>query len=72
MPKELPIDSELFQLEDGFYYYWPEGCKGCFSADSLRQIADQLDTKNKDWDDQLNDYMLNAKYVEEVKQDLLH
>lgn len=48
---ELPIDDELVMFEDGYWNFWPEGCRGGFSAEVLRQIADQLDIKNKAWND---------------------
>jgi hypothetical protein len=40
-------------LDDGYWYYWPEGMNGCLSSENLREIADRLDEKNKAWDDEV-------------------
>jgi hypothetical protein len=48
--------KDFIPLEDGYYYYWPRPGKGGFSADNLRAIADELDRKNKPWDDQVQAY----------------
>lgn len=45
--------SEIFHLEDGYLYWEPVG-NGCFSAWELRVIADELDKRNKPWDDHIN------------------
>lgn len=42
--------GEWMKLEDGYWYYWPEGMSGCFSSENLRDIADRLDEKNYEWD----------------------
>lgn len=47
---DLPIETDVVQFEDGYYYYWPEGSIGGFSSHNLRQIADQLDKMNEPWD----------------------
>ncbi len=42
--------EEIVTLDDGFKYYWPVGCtQGAFSAVVLRDIADQLDEMNEEW-----------------------
>jgi hypothetical protein len=51
--------KDFISLEDGYYYYWPHSGKG-FSADNLRAIADELDRKNKPWDDQVQAYFNEA------------
>ncbi len=52
--------KDFIPLEDGYYYYWPHSGKGAFSADNLRAIADELDRKNKPWDDQVQAYFNEA------------
>lgn len=43
--------GEVFALEDGFKYFWPEAKEvhGAWSADALRAIADLLDEINAPW-----------------------
>lgn len=43
------LQKDFVTLEDGFVYYWPEGSNGCFASHQLREIADELDSRNKDW-----------------------
>ena len=45
--------EEIITLEDGFKYFWPLPSRGAFSAENLRDIAEQLDEMNKDWQVQL-------------------
>lgn len=52
--------GEFLYLEDGFLYYAPNG-GGAISAHQLRILADELDRRNKDWEEQIN------KYFEENK-----
>ena len=48
-------DNEFVMLEDGFYYYWPKG-QGAIPAYQLRLLADELDERNKEWNDRINEY----------------
>ena len=41
--------GDICPLEDGFQYYWTN--RGALTADNLRTIADELDRRNKDWQD---------------------
>jgi hypothetical protein len=43
--------GEVFALEDGFKYFWPEAksSHGAWSAHILRAIADLLDEMNAPW-----------------------
>jgi len=34
---------------DGFFYYWPSEDGGCWSAWTLRLIANELEELNADW-----------------------
>lgn len=45
--------GEFFNLDDGYLYWEPTG-NGAFSAADLRIIANELDKRNKPWDDQIN------------------
>lgn len=47
IPKHLEKDFVTF--EDGYVYFWPTG-NGGFEAHQLREIADELDRRNADWD----------------------
>lgn len=49
------VDSQLIQEVDGFYYYFPEN-GGFITSHGLRIIADELDRRNKDWDDEITKY----------------
>ena len=53
--KKIDKRGEFVYLEDGFLYYAPEG-KGCISAHELRTIADELDKRNKAWEEQIDEY----------------
>lgn len=51
-------DIGSFQLDtDGFYYFWQdEDLVGCWSAHSLREIADELDKINKSYRNFIEEY----------------
>jgi hypothetical protein len=46
--------NEFVTDVDGFVYWWPEGCNGHLASHHLRWLADELDKRNKDWQDQIN------------------
>ena len=50
--KKLVGRNEIGPLEDGYQYYWPNG-GGAISASQLREIADELDRRNAEWDKQV-------------------
>lgn len=57
MSRVISMASEDFiAFDDGFYYFWPAGSKGAFAAHELRLIADELDRRNKSWQEQINNY----------------
>ncbi len=58
-------ERDEFVLDvDGFYYYWPQPERGGhYSAQILRILADELDRRNKDWEDHL------SKALSEVPKD---
>jgi hypothetical protein len=57
--------GEFVAMEDGYICWWPHmgpvrhadggmtGGGGAMSAPELRVIADELDRRNKDWDEQV-------------------
>ena len=38
---------------DGFYKYWPKAGQGYILPHQMRLLADYIDAKNRDWEDQL-------------------
>lgn len=47
----LELNGELIMLEDGYQYFAPRSGAGVISARELRIIADELDRRNKEWDE---------------------
>lgn len=47
--------GEFFRDCDGFVYYWPTG-NGHLASHHLRWIADELDKRNKDLNDEIEEY----------------
>lgn len=45
--------NEIGPLEDGFQYFWIKD-RGALSAFDLRILADELDRRNKDWQEQID------------------
>mgnify|MGYP006298727631 CR=1 FL=1 len=46
--------NEFVTAADGYVYYWPSGfAGGCFNAQMLRELADELDKRNEEWDKQV-------------------
>jgi hypothetical protein len=43
--------GDFTTLDDGYVYFWPTSSCGAFSANDLRILADELDRRNKEWDD---------------------
>jgi len=58
---EMDRRNEFVTEVDGYIYYWPDKSPhGYLAAYHLRAIADELDRRNKPWDDQIrNDPALN-------------
>ncbi len=52
--------GEFVKDVDGFVYYWPKGA-GTIPAYQLRQLADELDRRNADWEKEINDYFEKNK-----------
>jgi hypothetical protein len=44
-------EPDLVTGDDGYVVFWPTMNKGCYTAHDLRAIADELDRRNKDWDE---------------------
>jgi hypothetical protein len=53
-------DRHIIKLEDGCYYFWPDG-QGSFNSYLLRLIADYLDEKNIVWEEQISEYFKKEK-----------
>ena len=53
-------NNEFVTLDDGFVYYWPNGA-GDISSHELRTLADELDSRNKAWHDDINRYFDGTK-----------
>jgi hypothetical protein len=45
--------------DDGYIYYFPKELNGYLSSHQLRFIADELDKRNKPWDDSIAEYFAN-------------
>jgi hypothetical protein len=52
-------DPDIICGDDGFFVYWPTEHRGAYSPHHLRMIADELDRRNKDWEEELNKYFEN-------------
>lgn len=52
--------KEFIVLEDGFWYYWPSR-DGAISAEQLREIAEALDHRNKDWREKMEAFFNKEK-----------
>lgn len=50
--KRCDVFCEIGPLDDGFQYFWIKD-RGAMSATDLRIIADELDQRNKDWQEQI-------------------
>ena len=54
--------NEIVCINDGYYYYWPNASTlGAFSEHNLRDIADELERLNKDYDNEINNYFNNQE-----------
>lgn len=58
-------NSNIGPLDDGYQYYWPNSAdRGAYSAEVLRIIADELDKRNKWWDEQVQQAFHDKEYLE--------
>ena len=49
--------KEFVTGDDGYVMYWPnKQFGGGLSAHNLRELADELDRRNADWDKEIEDY----------------
>lgn len=64
---ELFIRDVLFgrviQEVDGYYYFEYGGRGGLIGSHTLRQIADYIDSLNKDWDDKVSQYFKDQETI---------
>lgn len=49
------LNNEFVTGDDGFVMYWPRGVGG-LTAQDLRDLADELDNRNKAWEEDINAY----------------
>lgn len=56
------FEKDIYCEVDGYYVFGTDS--GCLTAHQLRQLAYELDKKNKDWDEIVNHYHDNRKEVE--------
>ena len=61
--------KDFAPLDDGYIYYWPSR-GGALSAHTLRIIADELDKRNKEWDDDIRDYFATRPDTEEEEGEI--
>ena len=47
--------GEIFMMEDGYYQFWPKVMPGFWPAWCLHQIAEKVDSMNKEWDAKLRE-----------------
>lgn len=48
--------KEFVEDVDGFVYWWPEGSpNGHLAAHHLRELAEELDRRNREWNKQIED-----------------
>lgn len=67
---EIIEDAGSFDwLDDGFVYYFPEPQRGCLSAWSLRAIADELDRRNKEHEEEIEEYFSTQSKEEEDERE---
>lgn len=57
--------DEIALLDDGYYYFWIKD-RGAMSASELRIISDELDQRNKAWDEQVMQHMATSATVDDV------
>jgi hypothetical protein len=57
----IDFTKDFIAGDDGYYMYWPTTNLGAYTAHNLRIIADELDRKNKPWDDQVQAYFSEPK-----------
>jgi hypothetical protein len=54
--KHIDDAGDFVVSDDGYIYFFPEKSNGYLSAHQLRFIADELDKRNKPWDDSITEY----------------
>jgi hypothetical protein len=59
-------DKDILRGDDGYFVYWPTENLGAYSSSHLREIADELDRRNKPWDDFITEYFEQLDSVGEL------
>lgn len=44
------VEADIMSGDDGYRVFWPSSTRGALSAHDLRTIANELDSRNKEWD----------------------
>jgi len=48
--------GDFITMDDGFVHYYPENSRGSLCEESLRVIADELERRNKTWNENIQEY----------------
>lgn len=67
--REIENRGEFIQLEDGFWYFAPGG-KGAMNESVLRQIADELEDRNKEHANAIDAFFSSEEGREYLKKGL--
>jgi len=59
--KKCDDHNEFVTFDDGFVYFWPKGYGG-LDAVCLRIIADELDKRNAEWKQNIDDYFSSDSF----------
>ncbi len=55
--------KDIVMGDDGYYVFWPIRNHGALLANDLRIIADELDKRNEDWDNIVNDQPVEEQWL---------
>lgn len=58
---DIVVGSFQLDSDGSYYFYHTDDIAGCWSAHSLKEIAELLDEVNKPFDKQVEDYFLNLQ-----------
>jgi hypothetical protein len=63
--QKIDEHEEFVTLEDGFVSFWPRENRGALTANDLRVIADELDSRNEKWEKEINNYFVKIANSQE-------
>ena len=61
--RKLDERNDIIMADDGYYVFWPVRNHGYITANTLRIIADELDKRNEDWDNIINDQPVSEEWL---------